>query len=41
MSAESTHRRPPASGNEPTLAEGAIIGRYVVLGLLGRGGTDR
>ena len=37
MSAES-HRRPPASGNEPGLSEGAIIGRYVVLGLLGRGG---
>src|SRR5499427_1504849 len=38
MSAEPTQRRPPSSGNEPGLAEGAMIGRYVVLGLLGRGG---
>jgi eukaryotic-like serine/threonine-protein kinase len=38
MSAEPTQRPPPASGNEPGLAQGARIGRYVVLGLLGRGG---
>src|SRR5678815_505163 len=31
-------RPAPASGGEPGLAQGARIGRYVVLGLLGRGG---
>src|SRR6186713_3537102 len=38
MSAEPTQRPPPASGGEPGLAQGARIGRHVVLGLLGRGG---
>jgi len=37
MSAEPTQRPPPASG-EAGLSQGAKIGRYVVLGLLGRGG---
>src|SRR6185503_6295830 len=38
MSAEP--QRPPAQppGGEPGLAKGATIGRYIVLGLLGRGG---
>ena len=38
MSAEPTQRPPPAFGGEPGLAQGARIGRHVVLGLLGRGG---
>ena len=41
MSAESSANPAPAgtaAANEPGLAKGATIGRYVVLGLLGRGG---
>jgi len=38
MSAEPTQRPLPVPGGEPGLAQGARIGRYVVLGLLGRGG---
>ena len=39
MSADPARPPPPApAGNEGGLAKGATIGRYVVLGLLGRGG---
>src|SRR2546421_647192 len=42
MSADAARPAPdppdPPTGNEPSLAKGATIGRYVVLGLLGRGG---
>jgi serine/threonine protein kinase/tetratricopeptide (TPR) repeat protein len=42
MSAESARPAPDppvaTDGNEPSLAKGATIGRYVVLGLIGRGG---
>src|SRR6266540_2238936 len=38
MSAEPAPAAPSPAPNEPGLAKGATIGRYVVLGLLGRGG---
>src|SRR3982750_4803585 len=39
MSADPARPPPPTpAGNEAGLAKGATIGRYVVLGLLGRGG---
>jgi serine/threonine protein kinase/tetratricopeptide (TPR) repeat protein len=38
MSAEPQRPAPAAPGNEPGLSKGATIGRYIVLGLLGRGG---
>src|SRR6185503_11987890 len=38
MSAEPVRPPPGGAGSEAGLAKGATIGRYVVLGLLGRGG---
>jgi tetratricopeptide (TPR) repeat protein len=38
MSADPARPPPTPTGNEAGLAKGATIGRYVVLGLLGRGG---
>src|SRR6478735_6080524 len=38
MSADPARPQPAPAGGEPNLAKGATIGRYVVLGLLGRGG---
>jgi tetratricopeptide (TPR) repeat protein len=38
MSVERERAAPNPAGGEPNLAKGATIGRYVVLGLLGRGG---
>src|SRR6266540_7390680 len=38
MSSEPAPAAPSPAPNEPGLAKGATIGRYVVLGLLGRGG---